>query len=84
MNKKIYKAICADEYDEYNNPINIKMTFYCESEEEAEKIVEFMSEALNLKGIWLVEDYPILTFDLMFRTFMNDSFGGSFDGSIIN
>ena len=84
MNNVVYRIICAESFDEDDAPINILVSLYCKSEDDADKIVEFMSETMKPNGVWILERCNVASFEDVFNSVMKTTFGNGFNDNIVN
>lgn len=80
----VYKITFADSFDDTNMPKNIHAEFYCESEEDAELIVDLLGDFGKGKGGWMMERLPLLNYSIVFNHFISKNFGSSFDDKTLN
>lgn len=84
MNNVVYKITCAEGFDEDDSPINVLFTLYCKSEDDADKIVEFMAETMKPNGVWVLEKCIVASFEDVFNSVMKNTFGKGFNDNMVN
>jgi hypothetical protein len=84
MNNVVYRIICAEAFDEEDTPINVLFSLYCISEDDADKIVEFMSETMKPNGVWILERCNVASFEDVFNSVMKNRFGNGFNDNLVN
>jgi hypothetical protein len=84
MNDVVYRIICAESFDENDTPINVLFSLYCHTEDDADKIVEFMSDTMKPNGVWILERCNVVSFEDVFNSLMKNRFGNGFNDKMVN